>query len=151
MLRNDPDLLRWVLIKDPNPNLKRALELAASSSDTIIIDILLERGAKVENCLAMHDAVKRFDGRGIPMLDHLLQRGFDVNAFGNVSGFQGKATPLHLAAMAGRRAEAKWLLEHGADPRLRNEIGTSAMGCATLRGHEDLGQLLRAWCEKLNG
>lgn len=150
MQRNDPDLLRWILTKDPKPNLKRALEVAASSSDPIIIDVLIEHGAKVENTLAMHDAATRFDNHGILMLDHLLQRGFDINAFGNVSGFRAKATPLFVAARAGRRAETEWLLEHGADPRLTSEDGTSAAGCAFLGGHDDLQQLLRAWCDKLN-
>lgn len=55
-MRNDPDLLCWILTKDPNPNLKRALELAAKSSDPIVIDIPIQHGAKVESCLAMHNA-----------------------------------------------------------------------------------------------
>lgn len=149
--RNDPDLLRWILTKDPKPNLKRALELAAGSCDPIIIDVLLEHGAKIENCLAMHDAATRWDGRGITMLDHLLQRGFDINTFESLSGFYGKASPLCVTAMAGRRAETEWLLEHGADPRLKNEFGTNAVDCAFLRGDEGLQQLLRDWCDKLNG
>lgn len=151
VLRNDPDLLRWILTKDPKPNFKRALELAAGSCDPIIIDVLLEHGAKVETCLAIHDAATRWDGRGITMLDHLLQCGFDVNTFESLSSFHGKASPLCVTTMAGRRAETEWLLEHGADPRLRNEFGTSAVGCASLRGDEGLEQLLRAWCDKLNG
>ena len=150
-MRNDPDLLCWILTKDPNPNLKRALELAANSRDPIIIDILIQHGAKVESCLAIHNATTRFDNRGIPMLDHLLQHGFDINAFENVSGFYGKASPLCVTAMAGRRTETKWLLEHGADPRLGNEFGTNAVDYTALRGDEALQQVLEAWRDKLNG
>mmetsp|Transcript_13658 Transcript_13658/g.24246 ORF Transcript_13658/g.24246 Transcript_13658/m.24246 type:complete len:291 (-) Transcript_13658:9-881(-) len=47
--------------------------------------------------------------------------GADVNH----ETFLGKDTPLHLAAMHGRRAVCVHLLQHGADPNYRNKYGST--------------------------
>ena len=52
-----------------------------------------------------------------------LKHGADINATGQADG----ATPLMTAAVLGRIDYAKFLLDHGADPNIRNKRGETAL------------------------
>ena len=51
-------------------------------------------------------------------------------------------TPLHVAAIYGRRSCAEWLLAHGADLEARDSFGDTPLATAAVFGMQDLYQLL---------
>ena len=145
VIRNDPRLLRWILTRDKNPDLKRALESAAAIGNIEVVDILIEHGAPIKDSMAMHYALfcEDQDSR-IGMMEYLLQHGMGVNNFGNHPGTQAGGTPLFTAANMSALnlvAEVQWLLDHGADPRIRDRLGRLAIQYALHSG--ELRRLLR--------
>jgi ankyrin repeat protein len=81
-------------------------------------------------------------GQQKPMQE-LLNRGADVNAI--PAGFDFAGTPLHYAALRGRRDTVDWLLQHGADPAIRDaKIGNLPEDWAAHDGHADLSAYLKA-------
>ncbi|RJE24040.1 ANK [Aspergillus sclerotialis] len=161
--RNDPPLLRWFLSlgADPNlgppdtyskgfvggndppvPNSGGALETAAQQCDTIIIDILAEHGAEIKNCLALQYAMMRNDGYRLTMLDHLARRGFDINRFGYLPTLPHGGTALHVAGNMGLAEEARWLIDHGADPTVGVDQDVPPLYYASMRGNRVLSQML---------
>ena len=58
----------------------------------------------------------------LPALTVMLKLGFDVNARGG-EGF----TPVNHAALRGLVGVVRRLLEHGADPEIRNQYGGTAL------------------------
>ena len=61
----------------------------------------------------------------------------------NVRG-PARATPLHFAAVAGETKIVKFLLDHGANPRLEDEDGFTAAARAAQEGNDAIASLLRA-------
>jgi ankyrin repeat protein len=66
----------------------------------------------------------------IPVVSLLLEHGADINALAedhpalSEAKLRGrKCTPLHSAAKWGNEEATVWLLEHGADADVRNEMG----------------------------
>jgi uncharacterized protein len=55
-----------------------------------------------------------------------------------------KSTPLMMAAMYGSTAAVKLLLEAGADPTMRNELGLSAVDFAQKGNRRDAADLIAA-------
>jgi ankyrin repeat protein len=77
------------------------------------------------------------DAASIAMIDHLLDLGVDINAiqFQNHSDLAQKfrhdlGTPLHWAAMGGRKARVVHLLEKGADAHKLSTKGRTALDWA---------------------
>lgn len=64
----------------------------------------------------------------------------DVNAESNIG-----MTPLHWACVTGNREIAELLLQHGADPSLRDECldGMTAADMAASLGYTDIGDLVK--------
>ncbi len=86
---------------------------------------------------AMRLAAEQHD-RGA--LERLLALGFDVNA-----AAADRRTALHEAALRGDRAMVTWLIEHGADPTLRDrDFGATPAGWAAYAGHQELAAWLEA-------
>jgi len=71
-------------------------------------------------------------------IEVLVASGAEVNAIGDIEN-----TPLHSAAMMGKFPAAKRLLELGADPTIKNELGQNALDVAKIGGHERLAEHLR--------
>ncbi|MEK7474738.1 MAG: NAD-dependent epimerase/dehydratase family protein [Candidatus Coatesbacteria bacterium] len=67
-----------------------------------------------------------------------------VNARGGLRGWEGRdMTPLHYAAMRGRREVADLLLDAGADPRVRGgRTGRTPVHAAAFNDHADLARRL---------
>lgn len=145
VIRNDPKLLRWLLTRDKNPDLQQALECAAARGNIEVVDIPIERGAPIKDSMAMHYALfcEDHDSR-ICIMEHLLQHGMGVNHLGNTPGTRAGGTPLFTAANMSALnlvAEVQWLLDHGADPRIRDRLGRLAIQYALHSG--ELRRLLR--------
>ncbi|CAL5872865.1 uncharacterized protein PFLUO_LOCUS7134 [Penicillium psychrofluorescens] len=165
VVKNDAALLRWYLSLGADPNLGppdtrrkgfvdsddvpvpssgAALEEASRFCDTCIVDILVEHGAKLENSLALHSALVRQEKR-IPVMEHLLDLGVDINHFGWLPPLAHGGTALHLAAYRGQVEEVQWLLEHGADPEIEGRMQMMPEAYALLQDQDKVVKLLRDW------
>lgn len=122
-----------------------ALHLAAAFGTPRSVQILIERGAKVDAISKNAQSNQPLHAvlalsRNSETIAALLAAGADANA-AQVGGF----TPIFSAATTKRRDLAELLIEHGADPHHRNEEGKSAADFARERGHEELA----VWLESL--
>ena len=71
----------------------------------------------------------------------LVERGADLEA---VASTFGNVTPLHSACASGERESARILLEAGADPNIRQQVGFTPLHAAAQNGDEELARLLLA-------
>ncbi|KAL9130925.1 MAG: hypothetical protein Q9217_001028, partial [Psora testacea] len=77
------------------------LNIAGSKSSTAVFDMLLARGATKSNSIPLHTAAGAAnDDERLPMMAHLIELGYDVNAIDEVKGYQAIGTPLHYAIRA---------------------------------------------------
>ena len=76
-------------------------------------------------------------------LERLLELGAKVNAR---PPFDHRATALHWAVVGGHAAALRWLLEHGADPSLRDQTWDSTpRGWAEEIERAESAALLDSW------
>jgi ankyrin repeat protein len=54
------------------------------------------------------------------MMEHLLNLGVDIDCVDDVQGPHNHGTPLHYAARFGKIERLRFLLEHGANPEIKN-------------------------------
>lgn len=101
-----------------------AIMLAAWKSNVPAVRILLEKGARVNQpgWTALHYAASVGNEEIVAML---LAKKAVVDALA-----PNRTTPLMMAARSGHTDTVKLLLDHGADVRLRNEWGMSAIDFA---------------------
>ena len=72
------------------------------------------------------------------LMEELTAAGFDVNATNEL-----KQTALHYAAFNGDEVFVDWLLDHGADPALRElQFDGNCAGWADAGGHDELAKRL---------
>lgn len=72
----------------------------------------------------------------------LLDKGAEINVI--PGGFDYAGTGLHYAALNGHRAMVEFLLQHGADPSIRDtKVDSTAAGWADYGHHPELLDLLR--------
>ncbi|KAF2104454.1 ankyrin [Rhizodiscina lignyota] len=140
-------VLRWFLKKGANPNLGapsnpsgnrgpnensgNTLNAAAGRASVAVIDMLLEKGARIDNSAALHHAVASdwpvTDRLG--MISHLLNVGANINYVHRDEWFvrESMGTALHVAARLQRVQEAKLLLYGGADVETKARGGRNAL------------------------
>ncbi|KAJ5802216.1 uncharacterized protein N7503_004666 [Penicillium pulvis] len=156
-------LLKWFLAHGANPNLDpryglKVLEAAAAGGTVEAVQLLLDAGAHTSNGAPLYYAAGAcppganphmgtvrpsadFDNNRIPVMELLVERGADVNekleTRHMVAGY-----PLVHAVMAGAVGRVKWLLEHGADVRLKGAFG-SAVDYANTMGSDEMKRIFR--------
>lgn len=117
---------------------EQALLLAAWKGHLKAVQWLLEHGAQVNRegyaWSALHYAV--FAGHA-EVAEYLLKRGADVNAQA-----PNGSSVLMMAAYEGKDALAVRLMEWGADPRLRNENGQTALDWAMKYDHLKVARVI---------
>ncbi|XP_057608323.1 ankyrin repeat domain-containing protein 36C-like [Chionomys nivalis] len=73
----------------------------------------------------------------LPVVDVLLKSNCEIDAFD-----QRQITPLMKSVQCWKQKCAAVLLEHGADPNIRDSSGNCALHYAVYNGHEDMAALL---------
>lgn len=162
-------LLRWFLAHGADPNLGpeqnlKALESAALKGTVEAVQLLLDAGAQNSDGAPLYYAAgacppganyhkgtvrpsTEFDEDRIPVMELLVERGADVNqkleTRHMVPGY-----PIVHAVMAGAVGRVNWLLEHGADVRLKGAFG-SAVDCANTMGSDEMKRVIRDAVESL--
>jgi ankyrin repeat protein len=139
--RGDVDFVAMLLKLGADPNGKgadgaTALQAAALKGHGDVVVLLLEKGAKVDVGLPLHDAAV---GGSVVAVRALVEHGAKVGAVDPKTG----DTPLHYAATWGRVEAARALLELGADWTVKNSRGRTSAEEATASGNEELARVLR--------
>lgn len=111
------------------------LHTAVRVGDPRAVEAALAAGADVNRSSALELAVliEQTD-----MVDLLIERGADINRAGPSGDL-----PLAVAARRGRLEMMQQLIDKGADPRLRDRRGLSAMDHAQRHGHTEAVRLLQ--------
>ena len=118
------------------------LGLAAFFAYPDTVRLLLSRGADVaqvaRNPMKVQPLHAAAAGRSFEAVKLLVDAGAPVN------GKQEKGwAPLHEAVRQGNAELVRYLLAHGADPKLQNDEGTSAIGLAAKEERHDVLKLLK--------
>lgn len=144
---NDKHLVQWLLDRGADPNLagqkgnlsltvkksvvgtlfvSRPLDAAAAMCNQDIFELLLDYGAKIEECNALHSVsgyLMLEEEIRLPMIDFLLRKGMNINAIAldNDEEFlekyratRSRGTPLHFAARWKNLVVARHLIRNGA-------------------------------------
>ncbi|KAL9038314.1 MAG: hypothetical protein Q9180_003213 [Flavoplaca navasiana] len=118
---------------DPNsgPGGPCPLDIAALHGSLETVKLLLNNGATIKpNSAALHAAAQGDAPDRIPIMAYLVENGADINGLSadiitapeaRRSGRMG--TPLHTAFKWANEEAKTWLLEHGADPDAKNQLG----------------------------
>ena len=88
--------------------------------------------------ISIHDAV---DSGNIKVVKQHLAAGTDVNA--KLAHGQGGITPLHAAAVGGRKEIAELLIAEGADVNVKNIVGDTPLDWAIGLKRTEIADLLR--------
>lgn len=111
---------------------RTALMRACAVGNTKVVETLLARGARVDDCViqsgrrAIHDAAASGHLPALQILSAYRAQMNVVDAAGN--------TPIHLAACNGHAACCKFLFQRGCNPKLKNSDGLSAQSLAKQSG-----------------
>jgi uncharacterized protein len=119
-------------IDAPTPAGETALMMAALAGNLEWTEKLMARGAQInrEGWTPLHYAASGPEPKVVVLL---LDKGADINA-----PSPNRSTPLMMAARYGSESNAHVLLARGADPRLRNDLGLSAVDFARTGGRDSL-------------
>ncbi|KAG6849023.1 hypothetical protein H0H93_011936 [Arthromyces matolae] len=144
-----PVVIQWALDHGADPNKNRdglyysPLECAVSRNSLENAKLLISGGARVKGSHALVIAAQS----GLTaMISLLLASGAGINEIPpnkyNISLWQG--TPLHEAAKEGHLEAVQLLLHHGADPRLKDTDGKTALELARASDHVSVVETLEA-------
>ena len=146
---NNIDVLSFLLDKGAGVNAGRYLSrwspiaLAAKCSTEDIVTALVHHGAQVSGSNALQHAA--YYGR-LDLLRCLVDLGADVNDTPDYDHvpklFDPLETPLHSAARAGNLEIVRYLLDHGANARLKDSEGRKVSDVARGSSRESILELL---------
>lgn len=128
-----------------NAHGESALMMAAIKGHSDLLKKLVERGADVNHpgWTALHYAASSPLPQQVAIIEYLLEH----HAFIDAASPNG-STPLMLAAQYGGLESVQCLLDAGADPTLKNQLGLTAVDFALRADRKDLAQQLAAAIRK---
>jgi len=114
------------------------LKLAEKKENNEMAELLRQHGGRLAPvaAIAIHDAAR--DG-GLEKVRALLKQNPDLALSKDAEGM----TPLHWAAMQGRKDMAELLIANRADINAKNKYGATPLHVAVLSGRENVEELLR--------
>ena len=117
------------------------LMMAAMRGDLTVAKALIAKDADVNKTgwTPLHYAASSSQGEQLAVLQLLL----DNDAYIDAASPNG-STPLMMAALYGTSASLKLLLESGADPLLKNQLGLTAIDFAQRGDRKDMSELIAA-------
>jgi ankyrin repeat protein len=126
---------------DANGKLKPSAGLIASPFEGI--DAKLSEEVRHDPRQIINNGLVYAAGWGqIPAMQELLNRGAQINAI--PAGFDFAGTPLHYAALRGRRDTVEWLLARGADLSVRDpKVDRMPEDWAAHDEHNELAAFMR--------
>jgi ankyrin repeat protein len=117
-------------LEAPAWDLTPPLALAASRGNAVLVDLLVEAGAAVDDGFDYTPLEAATRGGNAKITRRLITAGADVNQKG-----EDGVTPLMRAAAGGHLGVVELLVESGADPRAW-EQGETPLLCAAKGGHQ---------------
>ena len=119
--------------------------LAARWGHINVVELLLDRGADINaqdesGMSALHWPAW---GGNVAMGEFLIKRGIDANLQTRPLSFSVARTPLHFAGNKGHTAFVRLLLNNGADPRIKDRDGRTALELADAAGKKEVADVLR--------
>ena len=127
------------------------LDVAAACSSTEVLDLLIEHGLKLEDSDALHSVASAIDGPPgrLDMMAHLLTLGMNINAIEKAGEPEsrgiGKGSPLHSAVCVEMKENVAFLLERGADKRVKNTLGQDVTEFAREQESWEIVELLNTY------
>lgn len=143
---------RQTAINVTNPNDESALMLVAFGNELDLAKQLIDKGADVnkKGWTPLHYAATKGH---VAMMRLLIEN----HAYLDAESPNG-TTPLMMAAQYGTPGAVKFLLEEGADPRIKNKLGLDAMAFAQHALHPEaqdardyIQAFLHSWQQKYTG
>ncbi|KAG6836357.1 hypothetical protein H0H93_008858 [Arthromyces matolae] len=149
-LTKHPAVIQWALDHGADPNKNRdgglyyPLERAVSGHDLECAKVLISGGAHVKGTYALLIAARK---GSTAIISLLLESGADINEIppDKFSGSPWRGTPLHEAAKAGHPGAVQFLLDHGADPTLKDSRGKPPVELARAHGHISIVEILEGF------
>ena len=144
-------MTRWLLGHHANLNARCDLDLtplssAARKASLTTIRLLLQSGGDTRKGQLLHCALERNQLDQLATIDMLLAYGavIDARVFENdpaswlTESLLGAGTPLHRAAERGRTVLVAHLLTKGADVRVVESVGRTALDIAKAEGYNEV-------------
>lgn len=124
-----------------NAHGESALMLAALKGHTDIVKTLIARDADVNKTgwTPLHYAASGEEAQNLEVMALLLQHHAYIDA-----ASPNGTTPLMMAAQYGTREAVRLLLDEGADPSLKNQLGLSAVDFALRAERQDVADAIAA-------
>lgn len=128
-------------IEATNPVGENALMIAALRGHLDIVQALIRRGAQVNRpgWTPLHYAATGKSDQALAITRLLLEHHAYIDAES-----PNRSTPLMMAARYGREEVVRLLLEEGADPTLRNQLGLDAIDFARQVGRDTIVEVIAA-------
>ncbi|RDW87064.1 ankyrin repeat domain-containing protein [Aspergillus mulundensis] len=149
----DEEMTSWLLGHGADPNRRcvidlTPLSLAVESAPLPIISLMLSHGGNVRQGQLLHHAVQR-QSDTVAVLRLLIEKGAPVNACmyddypsWALFHFMGLGTALHKAAELGHVDAVRYLISQGADRRIKDANGRTAMECARMSDQQQVIEAL---------
>lgn len=124
---------------------------AGRQGSVTVLNLLLDYGAELSNSIALHRAAESTHERRIPVMEHLIRLGMDINGWDDKMGQWSIGTPIVYAVKGGVVDNIQFLLENGADPLLKNrtgDVGRTVMEVIEEIGSAETVELVKQTCAK---
>lgn len=147
-LRDPSPRVVEVLLKAPNIKVETRtaqdespLMMAAMRGDLKLVTELIAKDADVNKTgwTPLHYAASSTQGEQLAVAKLLLENSAYIDA-----ASPNGSTPLMMAAMYGTTSTLKLLLDEGADPTLKNQLGLTAVDFAQRAERKDMVELIGA-------